>query len=99
MILDNDAGAMNDKTQEAFELHYSKLKGVVESLGKSPDGIYFLRWLIHGTGVLKAGFPADHARAAFTEGQRSVGLPVLQLCTAANLSDVVLHEKEKNEVF
>ena len=99
MILENDAGAMNDKKQEAFDLHYSKLRGVVEALGKTPDGLYFLRWLIHGTGTLKVGFPVDHARAAFTEGQRSVGLSILQLCTAVNLSDIVLHEQEKNEVF
>lgn len=84
---------------EDLELHCSRLQGAVEQLGKTPDGIYFLRWLVHGTGVLQAPFPADYARAAFQAGQRGVGLSVLQLCTAVNLAGEVLHEKEKDEVF
>lgn len=86
-------------TSEDMELHYSRLQGAVETLGKTPDGVYFLRWLVHGTGVLQAPFPADHARAAFQAGQRGVGLSVLQLCTAVNLAEEVLHEKKNDEVF
>lgn len=86
-------------SSEDLELHYSRLQGAVEQLGKTADGIYFLRWLVHGTGVLQSPFPADYARAAFQAGQRGVGLSVLQLCTAVNLAGKVLHEKEKDEVF
>lgn len=69
--------------------HLARLGGAVGALLATPDGRYFLRWLILGTGVLRAVLPRDHAEAAFDAGQRGVGLSVLRLCVMRGAGDII----------
>lgn len=82
--------------KERAELHAAKLRGAVDGLLKSPDGRYFLRWLVEMTGTLEAGFPLDHARAAFSEGQRAVGCAVFALVMERGGADKILAEEANN---
>ena len=74
-------------------LHESMLRGAVRELLKSPDGRYFLRWLVLGNRTLEAAYPADHATAAFREGARAVGCAVLALAIAENGAQTILREE------
>lgn len=100
----SDGHAWNDdmpdegrkRLQEAQELHRAKLEGVVRKLAKTPDGQYFLRWLVRGTGVFQANYPADHVRAAFDAGQRAVGLSIVTLCAAVGAGNIIINNDEVN---
>ena len=101
----SDGHAWNDdmpdegrkRLQEAQELHRAKLEGVVRKLANTPDGQYFLRWLVQGTGVFRADYPADHVRAAFDAGQRAVGLSIVTLCAAAGAGNIIINNDEVND--
>lgn len=71
-----------------------RLRGVVRKMCETHDGQYFLRWLAHGAGVFDEVYPADHAAAAWREGQRSVGLQIVRLCAAVGRSAVLFEEDE-----
>ena len=64
---------------ERRKLHQARLQTAVDEMLKSPNGRYFLRWLIEMTGTFEAAYPPDHARAAFREGERAVGCAVFAL--------------------
>ena len=57
-----------------------RLRGVIDGLARSRDGLFFLRWLVAMSGVLETAYPADHASAAYREGRRSLGLHIMTLC-------------------
>ena len=78
-----------ERLQEAQELHRAKLEGVVRKLANTPDGQYFLRWLVRGTGVF-------HVRAAFDAGQRAVGLSIVTLCAAVGAGNIIINNDEVN---
>lgn len=80
----------DQRHDDAMNPHTAKLTSAVRKLADDSDGQYFLRWLVQGAGVFAAGFPSGHAQAAFTEGQRRVGLAVLQLCVAADVGAILL---------
>ncbi len=84
------------RPREEQELHQARLKGVVRTLAKTPDGQYFLRWLVQGTGVFRADYPADHVRAAFDAGQRAVGLSIVTLCAAVGVGNIIINNDEVN---
>lgn len=82
--------------KERNELHAARLRGAVDGLLKNPDGRYFLRWIVEKTGTLEAGFPLDHAKAAFSEGQRSVGCAIFALVVERGGADKILAEDVNN---
>lgn len=100
----SDGHAWNDdmpdegrkRLREAQELHKARLEGVVRKLANTPDGQYFLRWLVQGTGVFRADYPADHVRAAFDAGQRAVGLSIVTLCAAVGAGNIIINNDEVN---
>lgn len=78
---------------ETASLRQARLEDAVRALSASPDGRYFLRWLIHGSGLFRAAFPPGHAEAAFLEGRRSMGLSVLQLCVNVGADNGILNNE------
>lgn len=98
----SDGHAWNDdmpddgrkRLREAQELHRARLEGVVRTLATTPDGQYFLRWLVRGTGVFRSDYPADHVRAAFDAGQRAVGLSIVTLCAAVGVGNIIINNDE-----
>ena len=84
------------RQREKQALHQAKLEGVVARLAREPDGQYFLRWLVQGSGVFRANFPMTHAEAAFEAGQRRVGMTVLELCAAVGAGNILINN-EVNE--
>lgn len=87
----------NRRHDDAMNPHTAKLTSAARKLADDPDGQYFLRWLVQGAGVFAAGFPSGHAQAAFTEGQRRVGLAVLQLCVAADVGTILLTKETEHD--
>ncbi len=83
-------GYENEQDAETSRaLHEEKLlNGVKESL-KSPDGRYFLRWLVDSSGLLSASYPQEHALAAYREVQRSVGAAVFALLVKAGATNIL----------
>lgn len=77
----------------ARALEQARLEAAVRGLAESADGRFFLRWLIHGAGVFRAGYPQSHAEAAFQEGRRTVGLSVLQLCVNVGAGESLLNNE------
>lgn len=92
----NNAWHDTRQHDDMLESHRIKLENAVRKLAAEPDGQYFLRWLVQGTGVFISSFPKDHAHAAFSEGQRRVGLTVLQLCVAVGVGDIPLNKGVEN---
>lgn len=86
-----------ERQQGKQALHQAKLEGVVARLAREPDGQYFLRWLVQGSGVFRATFPWSHAEAAFEAGQRRVGMTVLELCAAVGAGNILINNDEVNE--
>ena len=66
-------------------------------LTRNPDGVYFLQWLVRGSGVFRATFPMTHAEAAFDAGQRRVGMTVMELCAAVGAGNILINNDEVNE--
>lgn len=91
-----DSTPPGDGPREKHRLHQARLTGVVRELAKSPDGQYFLRWLMGISGALQASFPPDHAQAAFGAGKRVIGLSVLSLCAAAQETSFLFNEEVNN---
>ena len=86
-----------ERQQGKQALHQAKLEGVVARLAREPDGQYFLRWLVQGSGVFRATFPMTHAAAAFDAGQRKVGMAILELCAAVGAGNILINNDEVNE--
>lgn len=82
--------------KERNELHAARLRGAVDDLLKSPDGRYFLRWIVEKTGTLQASYPEDHASAAYREGTRAVGCAVFALVVERGGADKILAEDVNN---
>lgn len=80
--------------KEKQALHEERLRGVVRKLARDPDGQYFLRWLVRGTGVFEVRVPASLADASYDAGQRTVGLSVLTLCASVGAGDILVNDKE-----
>lgn len=94
-LTDAEIERQREARKEREALHLAKLRNAVRMIAKQPDGCYFLRWLVHGTGVFDStGFPFGHAEAAFVEGKRAVGLSVLQLCAAVGVGAAILNDQE-----
>lgn len=70
--------ADSDK-DEKRALHEAKLNAAIKTLMKTPDGVHFLRWLVHASGTLEATYTDGIERAAFREGKRTIGAAVLAL--------------------
>ena len=72
----------------------ARLAGAVEGLAKTRDGLFFLKWLLFQSRTLSETPVLPHENMAFLEGQRSVGLRVLQLCKMARCLDAVCADEE-----
>ena len=81
-------------------LHRARLVGVVESLGKSRDGVHFLRWMLEE--VCQSFAPCGALAPEgllYREGRRSVGMKVFDLCREAGIAgDVCGFETEETSV-
>lgn len=69
-----------------------RLRGAVAALGKSEQGLSFLRWLLDEAGVFRQDFVQDEKLAAWHAGRRKLGLQVFALCAAENLANIILAE-------
>lgn len=67
-----------------------RLRGAVAALGKSEQGLSFLRWLLDEAGVFRQDFVQDEKLAAWHAGRRKLGLQVFSLCAAENLANIIL---------
>lgn len=85
------------RQREKQALHKAKLEAAVAELSRNSNGQYFLRWLVQGSGVFRAGFPMSHAEAAFDAGQRKVGMAILELCAAVGAGNILINNDEVNE--
>ncbi|MGE9985381.1 hypothetical protein [Desulfovibrio sp. SGI.169] len=81
-----------DEQREKQAIHQARLTSVARELAKSPDGQYFLCWLMRISGAFQAKYPHDHAQAAFEEGKRVIGLSVLSLCVEAEETSFLFKE-------
>lgn len=86
----------DERFKERRKLHQTRLWTAVDEMLKSPNGRYFLRWLVEMTGTLEAAYPLDHARAAFREGERAVGCAVFALVLERGGADKILLEEIKH---
>jgi hypothetical protein len=75
-----------ERRKEREALERAKLVGVMEALGKSKDGTFFLRWLCED---VCGCFAPAHALAAegllYREGRRSVGMQIFSLVREAGV--------------
>ena len=83
--------------REAKEkLDRARLVGVVEALGKSKDGTFFLKWVCE---ELAGCFSPAVALAAegllYREGRRSVGMQIFSLCREAGIAGAVCAVEDK----
>lgn len=91
---DEAASEKAARRKEQQKLHEERLRGVVRKLARDPDGQYFLRWLVRGTGVFDVHAPVSLADASYDAGQRTVGMAVLTLCAAVGAGDILVNDEE-----
>lgn len=84
-----------DRRKEREALERARLVGVVEALGKSKDGTFFLRWLLEEQCGCFAHSPALAPEGLlYREGRRSVGMQVFSLVREAGVvADVCAPDK------
>lgn len=70
-------------------LERARLVGVVEALGRSRDGLNFLRWLLDKGAVFEAPQVSGAEFLNFRNGQRNVGVAVFELCRDAGIAGEV----------
>lgn len=70
----------------------SPLVRVMRELARDGEGLFFLQWLVAESGALKAEFPADHARAAYFEGKREIGVRLVMLAQSAGVAGKLFEE-------
>ena len=72
-----------------------RLKACAAELLKSPDGRFFLRWLVEASGSLRASYQDSHGQAAFQEGKRAVGCAVFALiCGLPGFEKIFKEERD-----
>lgn len=71
------------------KLERARLVGVVEALGRSKDGLNFLRWLLDKGAVFESPQYAGVEFLNFRNGMRSIGLAVFELCREAGVAGEV----------
>ena len=71
------------------KLERARLVGVVEALGRSRDGLNFLRWLLDKGAVFESPQYAGVEFLNFRNGARSIGLAVFELCREAGIAGEV----------
>lgn len=75
-----------ERRKEREALERAKLVGVMEALGKSRDGVFFLHWLLED--VCSCFAPAGALAPEgllYREGRRSVGMQVFSLVREAGV--------------
>lgn len=87
-----------DRRKEREALERAKLVGVMEALGKSRDGVYFLRWLLEDVcGCFAPAGALAPEGLLYREGRRSVGMQVFSLVRDAGVvAEVCAPIKEEN---
>lgn len=88
-----------EKREAREALERARLLGVVEALGKSRDGVHFLRWLLED---LCGAFAAPAVAFApegllYREGRRSVGMQIFSLCRDAGIAGEVCAVEPQEE--
>ena len=71
------------------KLERARLVGVVEALGRSRDGLNFLRWLLDKGAVFEAPQYAGLEFLNFRNGMRFIGTAVFDLCREAGIAGEV----------
>ncbi len=74
-----------------------RLTSVVKRLASTRDGLFFLRWLLTHSGVLRIEFPSDPVRTAWDAGRRALGLDLLRHGIAANEAANLLTPGDEND--
>ena len=75
-----------EKRKEREALERAKLVGVMEALGKSKDGKFFLRWLLEDVcGCFAPASALAPEGLLYREGRRSVGMQVFSLVRDAGV--------------
>lgn len=86
-----------DEREARERLERARLVGVVEALGRSRDGLNFLRWLLDKGAVFESPQYAGVEFLNFRNGARSIGLAVFELCREAGVAgEVCAPEMEDN---
>jgi len=73
--------------QYRYENLDALLECVTRDLIRDSDGLVFLRWLLGECGVFKSEYPESHARAAYFEGKREIGVRLLMLAMRAGAAE------------
>ena len=75
-----------ERRKEREALERAKLVGVMEALGKSKDGTFFLRWLLDDVcGCFAPAGALAPEGLLYREGRRSVGMQVFSLVREAGV--------------
>ena len=87
------------EAREAREkLERARLVGVVEALGRSKDGVSFLRWLCEDVcGSFGPAVALAPEGLLYREGRRSVGMQIFALCREAGIAGAVCAVEEDKE--
>lgn len=84
------------KAREALER--ARLLGVVEALGKSRDGVHFLRWVLEDLcGAFAPAVALAPEGLLYREGRRSVGMQIFGLCRDAGIAGDVCAVEPQEE--
>lgn len=84
-----------ERRKEREALERARLVGVVEALGQSKDGMFFLRWLCEDVcGCFAPASALAPEGLLYREGRRSVGMQVFSLVREAGVvADVCAPDK------
>ena len=75
-----------EKRKEREALERARLVGVVEALGRSKDGVFFMRWLLEDVcGVFAPAGALAAEGLLYREGRRSVGMQFFSLAREAGV--------------
>lgn len=89
----NDSENKAQRQREAAQDAERRLCNIIVSIASTPDGLFFMRWLIGQSQILMAAYPADHAQAAYREGRRSTGAQLIALARKAGVLPEILKEE------